>query len=241
MRHEADNMIRVCGEAIDDELAYCERFDVVYQISNQCINYDVAYWDKHAAKKGGEIGKTLNRLRISMAAPYCESLLDFGIGFGEFIEEWGQRVIRMNGQTDRLHAAFGYDINPVAVAWLQKRNLFVDPFLGPVKVEGWTMWDVLEHVPNPSDVLSLLQENQFLFLSLPIIEKPSKVRASKHYKPGEHLYYFTRSGFLRFMDFSGFDLLEENDLENRAGREDIRSFSFRKRGGYLGRRGRTAH
>ena len=54
------------------------------------------------------------------------------------------------------------------------------------------------------------------------------VRASKHYRPGEHLLHFTEEGFVAWMRMHGFQLLECSDFEMQAGRESILSFAFRR-------------
>ncbi len=46
------------------------------------------------------------------------------------------------------------------------------------------------------------------------------------FKPGEHIYYFTRAGLVRWMEAHGFKLLEHNDVEVECGREAIGSFAF---------------
>jgi len=60
----------------------------------------------------------------------------------------------------------------------------------------------------------------------PIFPDLTAIRASKHYRPGEHLYYFTEDGLVRWMALHGFLLRERNDFETRAGRDSILSFAF---------------
>ena len=54
------------------------------------------------------------------------------------------------------------------------------------------------------------------------------IRDSKHYRPGEHLYYFTELGFAQWMARHGFELLEVSNFETKAGRDSILSFAFRR-------------
>ena len=53
--------------------------------------------------------------------------------------------------------------------------------------------------------------------------------ASKHFKPNEHLWYFTDRGIKRFMFEHGFGFFGQNELETDAGREGIGSYAFKRR------------
>ena len=137
--------------------------------------------------------------------------MDVGIGSGEFIKN------RPN--------TYGQDINPVAIEWLKRNDLWAR-YLGDF--EALTFWDVIEHVPTPADYFDKVSDGAYLFTSLPIFEDLSQIRVSKHYRPGEHLYYFTEPGFVCWMALHGFKLLERQTFEMDAGRENIFSFSFEK-------------
>ena len=51
-------------------------------------------------------------------------------------------------------------------------------------------WDVLEHLPNFKEIESVLNA-KYLALTIPIKPKNVKLKEWKHYKPGEHLHYFS--------------------------------------------------
>jgi hypothetical protein len=181
------------------------------------IDYGQEYIDDYNDKRGSEIAKALNEARVELVRKYwlINSVLDYGIGSGEFIESRNKST---------LINTFGYDINPVGVDWLRERELYrwnVEDF------EAVCMWDTLEHIPEPSKILSRI--SKYLFMSCPIIDDITKVRESKHYKPGEHLYYFTEDGLKLYMDAAGFRCLEVNDDEVKAGRTDIKTFVFKRR------------
>src|SRR6185295_18228706 len=94
--------------------------------------------------------------------------------------------------------------------------------------QGFTFWDVLEHIEEPERYFERMPDSAFAFLSVPIFGDLTAIRASKHYRPGEHLYYFTEEGLARWMAMHGFRLLERDDFETRAGRDNILSFAFRR-------------
>lgn len=181
---------------------------------SQLVSYDAAYFNKCAGYEGSKIANELNRGRAEFVAKhYCpvSSVLDIGVGSGEFIRS------RPN--------TYGIDVNPAAVEWLKSANLWrtdVESF------RAFTMWDVIEHCPEPESYLDRMPEGSYLFTSIPVFKDLHRIRESKHYRPGEHLYYWTEQGFIRWMTMHGFERLEVSDFETRAGRDSIGSFAFRK-------------
>jgi hypothetical protein len=201
-----------------DDLRHCVEQGIMYQDDiSSLIDYDESYFQHYLDIKGSEIAKRLNAARTGITEKYCRCLLDIGIGSGEFIGLSKSKV-------------FGFDINPFAVRWLKEEGLFVDLYGDhPEGIEGFTLWDTLEHVPEPQLLFQQIPSNRFVFVSLPIFEDLNKVRASKHFKPNEHLYYFERRGLVTFMTDSGFEFIAHNDDETKAGRESIETFVFRKK------------
>ena len=147
---------------------------------------------------------------------YRGTLIDVGIGSGAFIEL----------RRDRRRTTYGYDVNPAAIAWLEERSLLVDPYL--VSFDAVTLWDVLEHLPDFQSLLANVSE--WLFLSLPIFRDAEHALRSKHFRPDEHHWYFTRDGLMMAMKMCGFALVTESKVETELGREDIGTFAFRRSG-----------
>jgi len=143
-------------------------------------------------------------------------LIDVGIGSGAFIER---------RRADR-RITYGYDVNPAGIEWLEQRKLFFDPYRN--QFNAVSMWDVLEHIPN----YPMLLENvrKWLFVSLPIFRDAEHVLRSKHFRPTEHIWYFTQPGLVYAMKQCGFELVSENNVETELGREDIGTFAFRREG-----------
>lgn len=141
-------------------------------------------------------------------------LIDVGIGSGAFIE-----LRRARGRS-----TYGYDVNPVGIAWLDERSLLVDPHL--VSADAITLWDALEHIPDFQSLLANVRE--WLFMSLPVFNDVDHVLRSKHFKPDEHFWYFTRDGLVAAMLMCGFTLVAESNVESELGREDIGTFAFRR-------------
>lgn len=175
------------------------------------VVYGADYWNKCAGYEDKEIALAINAGRIAMVDKYVGAgapVLDMGIGCGEFIKK------RPN--------TYGYDVNFVAIKWLKDAALWLELR----DAAAFTFWDVLEHVEEPNKYFAQMQEGVHLFASLPVFENLERIRESKHYRPGEHLYYFTPQGFVDWIALYRFRLLEQDDYETRAGRESIASFAF---------------
>jgi hypothetical protein len=144
---------------------------------------------------------------------YQGPLVDVGIGSGAFVE-----------LRERTRNTYGFDVNPAGIGWLNDRGLLVDPYV--VEHDAMTMWDVLEHMPDFPVLLANVRE--WLFLSLPIFTDANHVLRSKHFRPKEHCWYFSRDGLVFAMQACGFALVSESTVETELGREDIGSFAFKR-------------
>lgn len=200
-------------KGIDDgELVLLFDQGMAYQRDqSQRVPYDEAYFNKCSGYEGQEIAEKLNAGRIAMVERHygVGTVADIGIGSGEFIRK------RPN--------TYGVDINPVARQWLKDNDLWADDLRA---FKAFTMFDVIEHCPDPTEYFGKMRDGSYLFASIPIFNDLTRIRESKHYRPGEHLYYWTEEGFVSWMRLHRFELLECSDFETKAGREDILSFAF---------------
>lgn len=173
--------------------------------------YGQAYFENYQNYKSSHIADALMLARVNLVKKYCEDdlVVDVGIGSGHFIDT-------------RKAKTYGYDVNPFGIRWLIDRGLWFDPFAkSPVAV---TCWDTLEHMEHPD--LFLDRVKRLFFTSIPVFSDAQHVLRSKHFKPNEHIWYWTRDGFIRWMQARGFSCLEENRMECVLGREDIGTFVF---------------
>lgn len=217
-----DRFIRQFAAQPDDDLMLCPEHGVAYQRDMTVkVAYDESYFNKCLSYEDQEIARAINAGRVALVDRYAGAdsvILDIGIGSGEFIKK------RRN--------TLGYDVNPTAVAWLKTQGLWSGHWDGyHTRFAGFTFWDVIEHVEEPEDYFRWVKTGGFVFVSLPVFGSLTKIRASRHYRPGEHLYYWTEGGFVAWMRLHGFMLLGRADYETRAGRDSIVSFAFRRDGG----------
>lgn len=205
--------------------------------------YDQAYFDRYAAQAQSGIGPALMAARVALLQRHVgdlaltagDGVLDVGIGSGAFIEAmWAS-----------AYPCRGFDINPAGVAWLQARGLFRELDAPAISVPDcadperlvWieraaahrvvTFWDCLEHMRRPD--LALAACADWAFVALPIFTGPEQARASRHFRPTEHAWYFTRAGFVRFAEQQGFRLVDLVATETALGREGIETFVLRRR------------
>lgn len=198
------------------ELNYCYHEGILYQRDmSASIEYGKDYFQHYVELEDTAVAVKLNKGRVTLSHKYCSSLLDIGVGSGEFIKKSTAKM-------------YGYDVNQVAINWLKEANLWLDPYENIKDVEGITLWDTLEHIPQPSRLLKLLQTGQYVFVSLPVFADLTKVRFSKHYKPNEHYYYWSINGLISYMKHLSYRLIEISDHESLAGRQDIIAFVFRR-------------
>lgn len=175
--------------------------------------YGKAYWDRYASYKSSPIADALMKARVNLVGRlYGDApIVDIGIGSGHFIES-------------RKAMTYGYDVNPIAIRWLIDRDLWWDPFARDP--EAIACWDSLEHLSRPETLVRNVKS--MIFLSIPIFLSLDHVIRSKHYKPDEHFWYFTRNGIINWMHRYEFDLVEDSQMETNLGREDIGTFVFKR-------------
>jgi hypothetical protein len=178
------------------------------------VPYDEPYFDKYVLYEDTPVALKINEARISLVNRHVGpdvGVLDIGIGSGEFLKKRGN--------------TFGYDVNPKAIKWLKERRRWSDSFAA---FDAFTFWDVIEHVPEPESYFRKIPVGGWAFFSIPVFDNLKRIRESKHYRPNEHFYYFTKRGFVDWMCWHGFAWVETSDAESKAGRDSILSFAFRK-------------
>ncbi len=146
---------------------------------------------------------------------YRGTLTDVGIGSGAFVEKRNEL---------RPNSTLGFDISMAGHIWLKERNLWTNPYDGPVP--AISMWDVIEHIHDFRPLLANIK--QWLFLALPLFCDAEHVLRSKHYRREEHCWYFTRTGLVTILRDLGFELIVDSNMEEYAGREDIGAFAFKR-------------
>lgn len=210
-----DSIIKRFDGVVDNDLVICPR-GVAYQRN---MKYRVAYGDdylrKFAAYDEG-ISKAVNAGRCEFMLQHVPAggrVLDIGAGDGAFVRAAGFAGFD----------AYGFDIIPSAAKALSDAKVYAED---PSDFDAVTLWDVIEHMDMPETRLKAIRKHAHVFVSLPIFDDLTRIRESKHYRPGEHLYYWTEQGFINYMAGRGFRLVGKSAHETQAGRESIGAFAF---------------
>ena len=170
------------------------------------MKYEIDYYEK-MLRQYSETGEKIAQIRwrfISEINPRI--VLDYGSGVGWF-RAWRPPGIEVDS----------YDIGPVPQTDIRLIMYDVTCF-----------WDVLEHVPSTKILEPVFSLSRHIALTVPIKPTRTSLLDWKHYKPGEHLHYFTHDSIQDLLGGYGFDLLRESKAECPP-RTDIHSFLFKKR------------
>jgi hypothetical protein len=178
------------------------------------IKYDVTYYynllkiHTHTAKQICETRwKFISQLSFNNKWPV---VLDYGCGVGWFAAFKPAFIKDENMDT--------FDIMPVPQTGMRHTQYDVI-----------TLWDVLEHIPDFTDLEPLLKNTDYVVISLPIRPVGMFWDKWKHFKPGEHLHYYTVELLEALFKLYKFDLLLD-EMPECPPREDIHSIIFRKEG-----------
>lgn len=207
------------GEIVEDgDLILLPRDGMAYQRDLEVgrVTYDDAYFKKYREYETTPIAGALNQGRIDMLRRHClpgDSVLDYGAGCGTFV-----RWARVRG-----YRAFGFDICPATVEHLAKLEAYSE---NVEEFDVVTFWDSLEHLDYPDLPLRRIKVGAHVLVAIPLFEDLRRIRESKHYRPGEHLYYWSTAGFLLFMRRLGYRFIEGSGHEVEAGRAQIGAFAF---------------
>jgi Methyltransferase domain len=195
----------------EDSLIWCPELEMGFH-PRKPMSYEHDYWQKYLVMDNTPLGDALTAARKDLVTFYHSGdICDIGIGGGKFVDSMGAK-------------GFGFDVNEDAINWLMENNRLVDPYAN--FVDAISCWDSLEHIPCPENLIN--QVKQWVFVSLPIFDNPNTITKSKHYRPGEHIWYWSDSGLIKWFDRLGFALVEKNNMETLLGREAISTYVFRR-------------
>jgi hypothetical protein len=185
------------------------------------IKYDVYYYynllriHTHTAKEICDIRwkfieENIPSIPFMASRSISPNILDYGCGVGWFSAFKPSYIKDKDMDT--------FDIMPVPQTGIRHD-----------KYDLLTMWDVLEHIPDFTELAPLLKNTDYVTISIPI--KPIGVFWDnwKHFKPGEHLHYYSVELLEALFKTYNFSVLVDAKPECPP-REDIHSIIFKKDG-----------
>lgn len=200
--------------SLEDTLLWSEELGYGWH-PQEPMDYEGDYWESYVERDASPMGASLTQARLDIVRRFMgqqiNEVIDIGIGGGRFVDQAN---------------CYGFDVNARAIEWLENRGALRNPYWQECR--AITCWDSLEHIPDPEALINCVDE--YLFVSMPIYLNQYDCLISKHFKPGEHLFYFTERGLIDYMDRLGFACLMIDDIESRLGREGIKSFAFKRVG-----------
>lgn len=158
--------------------------------------YNTAYCENYKKLAETDLGKRIYAERWRMIEKYVQGALhvfDYGCASGAF-----------HRSSPNGFVTSGFDINPACGYTRMPTG----------KVDVLTLWDSLEHVYDPLGLVIKLEYPEWIFLSTPNLESVrGDIRAWRHYRPGEHIYYFDIHSLKEILDYCGYEILEHNHYE----------------------------
>lgn len=191
------------------------RTGVWYLPSSDSNIYNDEYIDKYFDYETTDLGNAINNFRINLVLKYTRStLLDVGIGSGHF-------VIKRN---ELMMPTFGWDVPAVRSMEIIPNSFWLNYEDGPISL---SFWDSFEHIPNLGGIFK--HPHPYIFMTIPIYDGVEENLPNwKHYRPNEHIWYFTANGLVDYMEDFNYALVEERNDETEMGREDIGTYVFRR-------------
>lgn len=169
--------------------------------------YDSSYFDLYRRRKPFRMRRAHTRLSAIELIAAPGKLLDIGCSLGYFVESALQRGWKASGIEISSHAAeearkVGLDV---------KTGVLEEGTYAEATFDCVTMWDVLEHVPDPSlhmrEVRGILRPGGIVAIGTPNLGHPAfraKRENWRHLKPAEHIYYFEERTLARLFEKTGF-------------------------------------
>jgi hypothetical protein len=164
--------------------------------------YDLEYFEK-MLRLNSKTAEEICRIRWEwIACVKPATVLDFGSGVGWF----------------RAHRPQGVEVYTFDIAPYPQTGIPMKRF------DVICLWDVLEHIRDFSELEAPIALSRHVALSLPIVEA-DQLYKSKHFKPGEHLSYWTESTLESLLKKYGFNLIKKGTPECPP-RQQVKSFLF---------------
>lgn len=154
-----------------------------------------------------DVGEKIYDARWSFIEKHVQSLsaktlLDFGCGSNGF-----------SRSANKCRCTYSYD--PIC----QPDHDFLQN-----RIDVLTLWDSIEHM-GLLETIPLIGA-EYIFVTVPIIDDVSDILQWKHYKPYEHIWYFSSKAIVKLFKKWNYRLVERCDIEAKLRSKDIASFCF---------------
>jgi len=205
---------------------YSKKYFVKQENSNNQFGYQNVFSQSYR-----ESNINISRIRLGIIATILHrkgAILDLGCAAGTFLD-----VAKEQGWDTS-----GVEINPemrdiAAKVCVNKISASIEDVAGVYEVI--TMWEYLEHVRKPAEILQkagkLLTSGGLLCISFPNIENRSSIQNQigwEHVKPPEHLHYWNAHNIELLLEKSGFQIVGFRYFGLKMQLEGVRQLGTRK-------------
>jgi hypothetical protein len=172
--------------------------------------YNLGYYE-NMLRMYSATAEKINKIRWEWIRSHCNPLtvLDYGCGVGWF------RAFRPET---------GLTVNTFDIGEFPQTGIRLSEY------DLICFWDVLEHLPSFDVIEELLDKAQYVAATVPIVpeRRSFDLRKWKHFKPGEHLHYWTSEMVIDMFEAYGYKLVTTGTPECPP-RQDVHSFLFERR------------
>jgi hypothetical protein len=166
--------------------------------------YDLQYFEK-MLRQNSKTAEEICKIRWEFIRSCGQRVLDYGSGVG-----WFRAFRPEDKEVD------SYDIGPYPQTGIRNNSYDVI-----------CLWDVLEHLPSFEEMEDIFTQTSYVAVSIPIKPAKTKIENWKHFKPGEHLHYFTVESLDAFFKKYDFKKVKSGYPECPP-REDILNILYEK-------------
>ena len=168
--------------------------------------YDIEYYEK-MLREYSKTAEQISKIRWDWIAELNpKTVLDYGSGVGWF-RAWRPKGIKVHS----------FDIMSVAQTGIDFQMYDLTCF-----------WDVFEHIPDFTEIEHILAVSRNVAVSMPLVSEEIDILKWKHFKPKEHLHYFSEKTLVGLFGKYGFELFKKGTPECPP-RVDIQSFVFKNK------------
>lgn len=192
----------------------CSKTGLIRQLSPSGYNYTLEY----AARQGTTIEMAYLRLGVLLTAlgfdyVAAAKVLEVGPGNGTLL----------NVLKKHCDEAFGFDVAPTEFSTISRTAATSTPW------DLLVACDVIEHFRNVDDLFQYKFEHALI--TVPCLpDDLSEMANWRHFKPDEHLWYFTKTSFWNWITARGYDVIfcdsPEDTIRTRWNKEKPNTITF---------------
>jgi len=186
------------------------------------FRYNRDYYERYLSYDNTPLGRAITKFRVNIVNKLISYrhrttyLLDVGCGTGHFLKELQRRT------PIKSH---GIDPSTDSIRWLHEHGMTSTR----TRYNVLTFWDSLQHISDPWRLFEEYRPKH-VAVSIPIYKSKEQIRNHIKFKPDQYKWYFTRRGFIDWMDSYGYGMVDSyRDEDQKWDHEAVQSFTFMRK------------